>query len=83
MKKKLMGFAVVAMSVATYHVASVSSDSPVMASMTLDEAEAVAGCEVSSNASLNKGYCVPKFNSSGDACVTNSDSGAVRCSGDI
>ena len=45
------------------------------------DVEAIAGCEVSSNSSNNRGSCIREYNGSGDACVENSSSGAVRCSG--
>jgi hypothetical protein len=43
--------------------------------------EAVSGCEVDSDASKNKGYCIKKYKSTEDVCVSESCSGAVRCSG--
>lgn len=49
--------------------------------LTMSNVEAVAGCEVSSNGSENKGYCSSMVGGSGDACTTTGDPGAVRCSG--
>lgn len=45
------------------------------------EVEALAGCEVSSDGSENKGYCSSNYGGSGDSCTSTGDSGSVRCSG--
>lgn len=45
--------------------------------------EATAACEVSSNASLNTGYCTKLVGSETDACVEKGDPACVRCCGNI
>lgn len=49
----------------------------------LIKVEALANCEVSSNASENVGYCAPLLNKSGDSCNQTGDQASVRCSGNI
>ncbi|MCD8044711.1 MAG: NVEALA domain-containing protein [Tannerellaceae bacterium] len=52
-----------------------------VSSLLLQDIEALAGCEVSSDSSQNQGYCVRNYGGSGDSCVSNGDGGSVRCSG--
>lgn len=47
----------------------------------MQDVEALSGCEVSSDASKNQGYCSPIYNGNGDACTEDGNGGAVRCSG--
>ena len=49
----------------------------------LTEVEALAACEVSSNASENVGYCSPILRGNGDACVQLGAPESVRCSGNL
>jgi hypothetical protein len=43
--------------------------------------QAFSGCQVSSDTGKNTGYCVRKYQSNADVCILQSDSDAVRCSG--
>lgn len=52
--------------------------------VTLDDVEALAGCEVSSDMSKNKGICVEDVNNGQEYCVTGSIWGTgPSCSGTI
>ena len=51
--------------------------------LTIENVEALAGCEVSSQTLLNKGVCVKKVNSSEDVCVESSSMSGSACSGTI
>lgn len=78
--KKFFIFAIVA-TIAIIAAVKVTSDNGNVVKITsMANMEAIAGCETSSDAGQNVGYCVPKVGG-GDACVTQSDNDAVRCSG--
>ena len=51
--------------------------------ISFDSIESLSACETSSNSTNNGGYCVSNYNGSGDSCVTQSATDAVRCSGNI
>ena len=55
----------------------------VLQQFSLNSIEVLSTCEVSSNASDNRGYCMKNFNFPGDSCTEDGDNGAVRCSGNI
>ena len=79
MKKLILLVAVVAVAAITYVKAS--SERNEFSLMSLTSVESIAGCEVSSNASENRGYCMKNYNSGGDSCVSSGSGGEVRCSG--
>ena len=83
MKKKLFYIACAGCCAAISIFSLKTESDTLFADFTLQEVEAIAGCETSSDPSNNKGYCVSNYGSPGDSCVSNSDSDAVRCSGNI
>ncbi len=80
MKKVLFIAFIVALAVVNYLRSTENIEGTFVNAFSLSQVESMAGCEVSSNASENKGYCVPNYGSEGDSCVQKSDSDAVRCS---
>lgn len=82
--KKIMKFvAVVAIVIVAGYGVCVGQKVKILSYCTIDGNEALAGCEVSSNASENKGYCSSNYGGYGDSCTTTGDSGSVRCSGNF
>lgn len=59
------------------------SNTEVSNNIRLADLEALSGCEVSSNASNNQGYCSPLYGSAGDSCTESGDGASVRCSGNF
>lgn len=84
MKAKIikLSLAVAVMTVVGYYSYEKNEVAP-FATMTLNEVEAVASCEVSSDPNLNRGYCVKNYGGAGDACVSSGSGSEVRCSGNI
>jgi hypothetical protein len=82
MKKFFIYFgALVIAGVAIWNMSLSTGNSFASVNLSLSKVEALSGCEVSSTASLNKGYCSKKYGSSGDACVTTGNGSETRCSG--
>jgi hypothetical protein len=79
MKKYLIILVLIIAGIAIYNVRL--NDAEISVNLSMVNIEAIAGCEASSDASKNKGYCVKKYNSTEDVCVGESESGAVRCCG--
>ena len=52
-----------------------------MSFLIMDDIEALAGCEVSSDASKNTGYCTTVKGSNEDVCANSGSGAEVRCSG--
>lgn len=63
-----------------YHVSDKQGNT-IATFVSIDEVEAIAGCEVSSNSSLNIGVCKKDVNSSNEYCVTGN--GGSQCSGTV
>lgn len=82
MKKKYYYlFVIVAILFLSVYQMTKSSDSEIVVSnILINDIEAVAGCETSSDKDQNTGYCEPKQGELDDACVKNGTS-TVRCSG--
>lgn len=82
MKKIAFVSFIFALGIIGVYTATSHTPKTVFSEMALNNAEAVAGCETSSNPSNNTGYCLPLTGGSGgDACVDKGASDAVRCSG--
>lgn len=83
MKKVLLTVAVVATAAIAGSNYLHSEKGVKMSNLTMENVEALAGCEVSSITVLNKGVCVRKVNSSEDVCVESSSTSGSACSGNI
>ena len=85
MKKKILSIMVLSsMTLSGFIYASLSKEtSSEPSQVSLNSIEVLSNCEVSSNASNNKGYCSRNYNSSGDSCTETGDPASVRCSGNF
>lgn len=83
MKKTIISFVFGIACISTCMTVIKSNNASVLNSVDLGSIEAIAACEVSSDASLNRGYCMRLVNSREDVCVTNGSGGETRCNGNL
>ncbi|MEZ3551977.1 MAG: hypothetical protein K1W02_14870 [Muribaculaceae bacterium] len=83
-RKAIFGVAIVALlSVGAWFSGISAKGSSAQPFMSINEVEAISGCETEPDMKKNTGYCVRKLNSTEGTCVEQSSHDAVRCSGNI
>lgn len=83
MKKTIILFVFGVACISTCMTVIKNNNASVLNSVDLASIEAIAACEVSSDASLNRGYCQKSIDSNKDVCVTNGSGGETRCNGNL
>ena len=83
MKKTIISFVFGIACISTCMTVIKNNNASVLDGVDLGSIEAIAACEVSSDASLNRGYCQKEYNSNKDVCVTNGSGGETRCNGNL